>query len=68
MPPVVVTLNPGNRIDVLPAAFGRLLVSVTVTVLPCVTISVGPGSCIVPQPVPVIPAGANVGDEPAAQP
>ena len=30
----VVTLKPGNRIEVLPAAVGRLFVSVTVTVFP----------------------------------
>ena len=40
---------PGNRIDVLPAAVGRLLVSFTVTWSPSVTISVGPGTCIVLQ-------------------
>ena len=33
-PPVVETWNPGNRIEVLPAAAGRLLVRVTVTVAP----------------------------------
>ena len=39
-------VKPGNRIDVLPAAAGRLLVSVTVTVSPLLTISVGPGICM----------------------
>ena len=36
-------------IEVLPAPVGRLLVKVTVTVAPSVTISVGPGICIVGQ-------------------
>ena len=43
---LVVTARPGNRIDVLPAGFGKLFVSVTVKVVPSLTISVGPGSCI----------------------
>jgi len=46
-PPVDYHLEPGNRIDVLPAAFGRLLVRFTVTVSPSLTINVGPGTCIV---------------------
>jgi hypothetical protein len=57
---VAVMLNPGKRIDVLPAAAGRLLVSVTVTVSPSVTINVGPGICMVLQNVVVVIAdGAN---------
>src|SRR5580692_4940680 len=42
---LVVTAKPGNKIDVLPAGFGKLFVSVTVNVDPSLTISVGPGSC-----------------------
>jgi len=50
-------VRPGRRdlhalhkmIEVLPAPVGRWLVSVTLTVAPSVTISVGPGSCIVGQ-------------------
>jgi hypothetical protein len=42
---LVVTANPGNKIDVLPAGFGKLFVSVTVKVVPSLTISVGPGIC-----------------------
>ncbi len=38
----------------LPAAAGRLLVRVTVTVCPSVTISVGPGTCMVGQFAPGI--------------
>ena len=45
-PPVALTVKPGNRIEVFPAAAGRLLVNVTVTGWPSVTISVGPGICI----------------------
>ena len=54
--------------EVLPADAGRLLVSVTVTGWPWVTISVGPGTCIVPQLAPVIAAGAKSASDPAVQP
>src|SRR5205809_4151007 len=46
---VVVTLKPGNRIEVLPAALGRPFSRVTVTTAFSWTISVGPGTCIVGQ-------------------
>src|SRR5215469_7686275 len=48
-PPVAVTVKPGNKIEVLPAAVGRLLVSVMLTEAPSVTIIVGSGTCIVGQ-------------------
>ena len=66
-PPVVVTLKPGNRIDVVPAAAGKLLVSVTVTVSPSFTISVGAGTCIAPHE-PAMLTGANVAPVPSVQP
>ena len=66
---LVVTLNPGNRMDVLPAIGGRLLVRVTLTTCPSVTIRVGPGTCIVPQvDTPWNEAGENVAAVPALQP
>jgi len=46
---VDVSWNPGNRIEVLPAAVGRLLVKLIVTACPSVTIIVGPGTCMVLQ-------------------
>ena len=49
------TLNPGNRIEVFPAAAGRLFVSVTETESPSVTINVGPGICIFGQVAPAMP-------------
>ena len=58
-PPVAVTLKPGKRIEVLPAAAGRLFVSVTVTVWFSVTMSVGPGTCIELQNPLVMAAGAK---------
>src|SRR5438046_4408335 len=58
--PAAVTVNPGNRIDVAPARVGRLLVKVTVTVWPWVTINVGPGSCIVGQFPPAMVVGRKV--------
>jgi hypothetical protein len=42
-------LKPGNRIEVLPTAVGKLLVRLTVTVCPSVTTIVGPGTCMVLQ-------------------
>jgi hypothetical protein len=46
--------------DVLPAAAGRLLCSVTVTVSPLWTMRVGPGNCICPLGhEPAIAAGAK---------
>ena len=45
-------------VEVLPAAAGRPLFRVIVTVWPCVTIRVGPGTCIVLQNPVVIAAGA----------
>jgi len=52
------TSKPGNKIEVLPAATGRLLVRLILTVCPCVTINVGPGTCIELQNAFVIAAGA----------
>ena len=43
----------------LPAAVGRLLVRLTVTVCPSVTISVGPGTCMVGQVALMMAAGAK---------
>jgi len=58
---VEVTVNPWNTIEVLPAAAGKLFVSVTVKLVPSVTTSVGPGICIEGQnPIEVNAAGANV--------
>jgi hypothetical protein len=67
---LVVTAKPGNKIDVLPAGFGKLFVSRTVKVVPSVTMSVGPGSCIEGQLATgaANAAGENVGVDPAAQP
>jgi len=59
---VEVTLKPGNKIDVLPAAAGRPFCRLTVTVEPAVTISVGPGTCMVLQNGVVVIAGAKLTD------
>jgi hypothetical protein len=55
---VVLTSNPGNSMDVVPAATGRLFVSVTLTASPSLTIRVGPGICITPQLLAFIAPGA----------
>jgi hypothetical protein len=47
--------------DVFPAAGGRLFVSLTVTVCPCVTIIVGPGTCMVGHVAPVRAGAKPVG-------
>src|ERR1700739_2094824 len=44
-----VNVKSGNTIEVLPAAVGRLLVRLTVTVVPSFTTNVGAGTCIVGQ-------------------
>ncbi len=69
---LLVTLKPGNRREVLPAAVGRLLVRWIVTTVFSVTTMVGPGTtaCCCRQ-VGVkakAAAGTNVGDVPATQP
>src|SRR5580704_7230991 len=45
--PCPVTWKPGKRIEVFPAAVGSWFTRLTVTVWPSVTISVGPGTCMV---------------------
>ena len=65
---LVETLKPGNKSEVLPAGVGRLLVRFTVTVVPSVTIIVGPGICMVLQYVLAMPPGRNVGLEPVTHP
>ena len=52
---------PGNRIEVLPAAAGRLLVKVTENGTFSVTMIVGPGTCIVPPHTPVAGGEMAVG-------
>jgi hypothetical protein len=65
---LVVTASPGNKIEVLPAGFGKLFVSVTVKLVPSLTISVGPGSCTEGQnPIEANAAGEYVA-EPVLQP
>src|SRR5579863_2399964 len=66
---LVTTANPGNNIEVLPAGFGRPFVSVTVKVVPSLTISVGPGSCTVGQnPIVANAAGEYVAELTVLQP
>src|ERR1700719_2209164 len=66
---LVVTASPGNKIEVLPAGFGKLFVSVTVKVVPSLTISVGPRSCIdVQKPVEANAAGEYVAESTVVQP
>ena len=52
----------------LPAALGKLFVSVTVTAGPSVTINVGPGTCIGLQNPDRDKAGTYAGVKPLAQP
>ena len=66
-PPVVETSNPGKRMEVLPAPGGRLFVSVTWTVVPSVTTSVGPGTCIVPLQAAVAAMAVGAAVPPVAQ-
>jgi hypothetical protein len=67
---VDVSVKPGNRIEVLPAAVGRLLVRLIVTVAPSATTMVGPGTCMVLQlgAKAQVALGTNTGAEPVTQP
>ena len=53
----LITLKPGNRIEVLPAAVGRPFDRLTVTRSPSWTMRVGPGTCIELQEALVMAAG-----------
>jgi hypothetical protein len=53
------TLKPGNSIEVLPTADGNWFTRLTVTVWPSVTISVGPGTCMLLHVALGMAAGAN---------